>query len=151
MVKCVTFWNLGDRDSWVGVNNYPLLFDADYKPKHAYFLVKNFNADADKVEVKEDFKPSSMNQPGQTYPMVNSQGFARFRIVAPQAKSVIVSLGLGGRGGTVLHKGKDGVWFGQTDGPMDEASIIIITPSTVVLSTTPPPTTISVPADGKAA
>ena len=60
-----------------------------------------------------------MNQPGQTYPMVNSQGFARFRIVAPQAKSVIVSLGLGGRGGTVLHKGKDGVWFGQTDGPMD--------------------------------
>lgn len=119
VVKCVTFWNLGDRDSWVGVNNYPLLFDADYKPKHAYFLVKNFNADADKVEVKEDFKPSSMNQPGQTYPMVNSQGFARFRIVAPQAKSVIVSLGLGGRGGTVLHKGKDGVWFGQTDGPMD--------------------------------
>lgn len=39
--------------------------------------------------------------------------------MAPQAKSVIVSLGLGGRGGTVLHKGKDGVWFGQTDGPMD--------------------------------
>jgi len=31
-----------------------------------------------------------------------------------------VSLGLGGRGGTVLHKDKDGVWTGTTEGPMDE-------------------------------
>ena len=45
---------------------------------------------------------------------------ARFRIEAPDAKSVIVSLGLGGRGGTVLKKDKDGVWTGTTDGPMDE-------------------------------
>lgn len=43
VVKCVTFWNLGDKDSWVGVNNYPLLFDAEYKPKDAYNLVKNFD------------------------------------------------------------------------------------------------------------
>ena len=27
VVDCVTFWNLGDRDSWVGVNNHPLPFD----------------------------------------------------------------------------------------------------------------------------
>lgn len=52
--------------------------------------------------------------------MVNSQGYARFRVEAPQAKSVIVSLGLGGRGGTVLRKGKDGYWWGTTEGPMDE-------------------------------
>ena len=52
--------------------------------------------------------------------MVNSEGYARFRIVAPDAKSVIVSLGLGGRGGTVLRKDKDGVWTGTTEGPMDE-------------------------------
>jgi len=52
--------------------------------------------------------------------MVNSQGYARFRVNAPEAKSVIVSLGLGGRGGTVLRKNKDGVWEGTTDGPMDE-------------------------------
>ena len=51
--------------------------------------------------------------------MVNSEGFARFRVVAPDAKSVIVSLGLGGRGGTVLRKNKDGVWEGTTEGPMD--------------------------------
>jgi enterochelin esterase-like enzyme len=60
-----------------------------------------------------------MNQPGQEYPQVNSEGFARFRVVAPDAKSVIVSLGLGGRGGTVLRKDKDGVWVGTTEGPMD--------------------------------
>jgi enterochelin esterase-like enzyme len=70
--------------------------------------------------LKEDFKPSSLNQPGQDYPQVNSEGYARFRIHAPQADSVKVSLGLGGRGGTVLQKGKDGFWTGTTAGPMDE-------------------------------
>ena len=68
---------------------------------------------------KEDFVPNEMNQPGQEYPQVNSEGYARFRIEAPDAKSVIVSLGLGGRGGTVLRKDKDGIWTGTTDGPMD--------------------------------
>ena len=32
----------------------------------------------------EDFKPASSNQPGKQYPQVNSEGRARFRIVAPQ-------------------------------------------------------------------
>ena len=68
---------------------------------------------------KEDFVPNLMNQPGQQYPMVNSEGYVRFRIVAPEAQSVVVSLGLGGRGGTKLQKGSDGVWTGTTDGPMD--------------------------------
>lgn len=70
--------------------------------------------------VVEDFKPSSLNQPGQAYPQVNSQGYARFRIVAPEAQNVKVSLGLGGRGGTVLTKGADGVWTGTSEGPLDE-------------------------------
>ncbi|QHV98520.1 alpha/beta hydrolase-fold protein [Spirosoma endbachense] len=70
--------------------------------------------------VVEDFKPSTLNQPGQEYPQVNSQGYARFRIKAPQADSVKVSLGLGGRGGTKLTKGADGFWTGTTEGPMDE-------------------------------
>ena len=120
VVDNVTFWNLSDRDSWVGVRNYPLPYDENYKPKRVYSLIKDFNPAADNAVVKEDFRPSSLNQPGQQYPMVNSQGYARFRIVAPQAKSVIVSLGLGGRGGTVLRKDKEGVWTGTTDGPMDE-------------------------------
>ena len=69
----------------------------------------------------EDFKPSSLNQPGQEYPQVNSQGYARFRIVAPYADSVRVSLGLGGtRGGTPLKKVTDSIWMGTTAGPMEE-------------------------------
>jgi hypothetical protein len=68
----------------------------------------------------EDFKPSSLNQPGQQYPQVNSQRYARFHIVAPHAQSVSVSLGLGGRGGTKLTKAEDGSWTGSTEGPMDE-------------------------------
>ena len=68
---------------------------------------------------KEDFVPNLMNQPGQQYPMVNSEGYVRFRVVAPEAQSVVVSLGLGGKGGTKLQKGSDGVWTGTTDGPMD--------------------------------
>lgn len=72
------------------------------------------------TEIKEDFVPSSKNQPGQQYPMVNSQGYARFRIQAPDAQSVTVSLGLGGNGGTRLVRGDDGYWTGTTSGPMDE-------------------------------
>jgi enterochelin esterase-like enzyme len=70
--------------------------------------------------IADDFKPSILNQPGQEYPQVNSQGYARFRIVAPEAKSVSVSLGLGGKGGTTLVKGPDGAWVGTTSGPLDE-------------------------------
>jgi enterochelin esterase-like enzyme len=62
--------------------------------------------------VVEDFKPSTLNQPGQQYPMVNSQRRARFRVVAPQAQSVSA-------GRTKLTKGEDGVWTGVSQ-PMDE-------------------------------
>lgn len=68
--------------------------------------------------VVEDFRPSDLNQPGQHYPQVNSQRYARFRVVAPQAQTV--SVGLGGRGGTALTKGDDGIWMGTTARPLDE-------------------------------
>lgn len=44
----VTFWNLTDRTTWLdnypvpGRKNYPLLFDANYQPKKAYWDVVNF-------------------------------------------------------------------------------------------------------------
>lgn len=120
VVDNVTFWNLSDRDSWLGARNYPLPYDENYKAKRVYSIIKDFDPASDTAVVKEDFRPSVLNQPGQQYPMVNSQGYARFRVAAPDAKSVIVSLGLGGRGGTVLRKDKEGVWVGTTDGPMDE-------------------------------
>ena len=147
VIECVTFWNLSDRDSWLGAANYPLPFDAQYQPKLAYDVIKNMlpakwelpKAPARRPNrnmqrppfnpqfafrpiegVKDDFKPSTKNQPGQPYPQVNSQGYVRFRIEAPDAKDVTVSLGLGGRGGTKLHKTYDGSWVGTTEGPMDE-------------------------------
>lgn len=73
------------------------------------------------ANVLDDFKPSTLNQPGQQYPQVNSQGYARFQILAPQAKSIVVSLGLGGTsGGTPLKKVTDSLWTGTTAGPMEE-------------------------------
>ena len=70
--------------------------------------------------VLDDFKPSTLNQPGQQYPQVNSQRYARFRVMAPQAQSVRVSLGGRERGGFALEKGEDGVWTGVTQKALDE-------------------------------
>jgi enterochelin esterase-like enzyme len=77
-------------------------------------------AQTNQPAIVEDFKPSVLNQPGQEYPQVNSQRYARFRIKAPQADSIRVSLGLGGRGGTRLTKSADGFFTGTTAGPLDE-------------------------------
>jgi enterochelin esterase-like enzyme len=71
-------------------------------------------------ELADDWKPSSLNQPGQQYPQVNSQRYARFRIAAPQAQSVRVSLGGRERGGFALTKGEDGAWTGVTEKALDE-------------------------------
>jgi len=119
VIDCVTFWNLSDRDSWLGVDNHPLPFDEHYKAKPVYRIIRDFNPALDHPVIKDDWKPNFWNQPGQQYPQVNSQGYVRFRIDAPDAKSVIMSLGLGGRGGTVLRKDKDGVWTGVTEEPED--------------------------------
>lgn len=62
----------------------------------------------------DDWKPSSINQKGKEYPQVNSERRARFRVVAPEAQSVSVSLGK-----LALTKGEDGVWTGITT-PLDE-------------------------------
>ena len=69
---------------------------------------------AESAPAVEDFQPSSLNQPGQEYPKVNSEGRVRFRIVAPQAQSAGVSFR-----GTELTKGEDGAWVGTTR-PLDE-------------------------------
>jgi enterochelin esterase-like enzyme len=96
------------------------------KPKHLFALLaftfasSLCMAQTASNSIADDFKPSTFNQPGQEYPQVNSQGYARFRIKAPQSDSIKVSLGLGGRGGTKLTKGADGFWTGTTEGPMDE-------------------------------
>lgn len=65
--------------------------------------------------VTDDFKPASTNQPGHEYPQVNSQGRVKFRVVAPEAKSVGVTF----RDSTEFMKGEDGSWVGYSR-PLDE-------------------------------
>jgi enterochelin esterase-like enzyme len=57
-----------------------------------------------------DGVPASTNVPGTQYPRIDSQLRATFRVNAPNAQSVRISLG----GGTNLVKGADGVWTGTT-------------------------------------
>lgn len=67
-------------------------------------------------KIKEDFKPSSVNQQGKQYPQVNSEGRVRASISAPQANKVQLDLG-----GVKYDMVKDekGVWTGES-GPQDE-------------------------------
>ena len=60
-----------------------------------------------------DSQPASTNAPGRDYPRVDAERRAHFRVVAPEAERVRVSLG-----DTELTKGDDGVWTGVT-GPLD--------------------------------
>ncbi|GGF02218.1 alpha/beta hydrolase-fold protein [Flavobacterium limi] len=71
---------------------------------------------ASQVSIVEDFKPSSVNQPGQQYPQVNSQSRVRARISAPQANKVQLDLG-----GVKYDMVKDdkGTWTGDSN-PQDE-------------------------------
>ena len=63
----------------------------------------------------DDWKSASSNQPGKEYPKVNSEGRVKFRIVAPEAKSV----GCTFRDSSEFTKGEDGAWYGHTR-PLDE-------------------------------
>lgn len=65
--------------------------------------------------ITDDFQPASTNQPGKQYPQVNSQGRVKFRIVAPEAKSVGVTF----RDASEFVKGEDGAWIGYSR-PLDE-------------------------------
>jgi enterochelin esterase-like enzyme len=63
----------------------------------------------------DDWKPATSNQPGKEYPKVNSERRVKFRIVAPEAKSV----GCTFRDSSEFTKGEDGAWYGYTR-PLDE-------------------------------
>lgn len=64
----------------------------------------------------EDFKPSSVNQPGKEYPQVNSEGRVRVQISAPEAKLVQLDIGAVKYD---LTKDANGVWTGES-APQDE-------------------------------
>ncbi len=67
-------------------------------------------------QVVEDFKPSSVNQPGKQYPQVNSEGRVRVQISAPEANRVQLDIGAVKYD---LTKDEKGVWTGES-APQDE-------------------------------
>jgi enterochelin esterase family protein len=64
----------------------------------------------------EDFKPSSVNQPGKEFPQVNSEGRVRVKISAPGANKVQLDIGAVKYD---LTKDTSGVWTGES-APQDE-------------------------------
>ncbi len=68
------------------------------------------------TQVVEDFKPSSVNQPGKEYPMVNSEGRVRVQISAPNATQVQLDISAVKYD---LTKDENGVWIGES-APQDE-------------------------------
>ena len=70
---------------------------------------------ADEQLPADDWKPASSNQPGKEYPKVNSERRVKFRIVAPEAKTV----GCTFRDSSEFTRGEDGAWYGYTR-PLDE-------------------------------
>ena len=66
--------------------------------------------------VIEDFKPSSVNQPGKEFPQVNSEGRVRAQISAPEAHKVQLDISAVKYD---LVKDEKGVWTGES-APQDE-------------------------------
>lgn len=66
---------------------------------------------AQTATIKDDFKPSSVNQPGKAYPQVNSDGCVRAQILAPEANMVQLDIG-----GVKYNMTKDanGLWTGES-------------------------------------
>jgi enterochelin esterase family protein len=68
-------------------------------------------AQSNKAEIIEDFKPTSVNQPGKQFPQVNSQSRVRVSIPAPEANKV--QLDIGGVKYDLIKDDK-GVWTGES-------------------------------------
>lgn len=78
----------------------------------ATVLICRFSiAQTSNVRIVEDFKPSSVNQPGKQFPQVNSEGRVRVSISAPQALKV--QLDIGGVKYDLI-KDENGVWTGES-------------------------------------
>lgn len=58
VVSVVTFWNVADADSWLGADNYPLLFDDNFEPKPVYYKVRDFTPTKDEKKIAKKAKKS---------------------------------------------------------------------------------------------
>jgi enterochelin esterase family protein len=66
---------------------------------------------SNQTAVVEDFKPSSVNQPGKQFPQVNSEGRVRVSVSALQAQKVQLDIGAVKYD---LTKDEKGVWTGES-------------------------------------
>lgn len=71
------------------------------------------------AQVKEDFVSLSSNQRGKEYPMANSQGYVRDRVIAPNATDV--QLQINGKF-FPMTKQEDGSWIGTSTEAFDEGN-----------------------------
>ena len=77
----------------------------------AVLLAGGVSSAQSQTNVIEDFKPSSVNQPGKEYPQVNSEGRVRTQILAPGANKVQLDIGAVKYD---LVKDEKGVWTGES-------------------------------------
>jgi enterochelin esterase-like enzyme len=82
----------------------------------ATLCIMVFNSLPSFAQVKEDFKPSVINQPGREFPQVNSERRVRVQISAPDAKMVQLDIGAVKYN---LTRNENGVWTGES-APQDE-------------------------------
>jgi enterochelin esterase-like enzyme len=82
----------------------------------AFLLTGGVFSAQSQTNVMEDFKPSSVNQPGKEYPQVNSEGRVRARISAPEAHKVQLDISAVKYD---LVKDEKGLWTGES-APQDE-------------------------------
>ena len=96
--------------------------------------------------VKEDFRPSEVNQPGKQFPQVNSEGRVRVQIEAPDAQ--YVKLDIGGVKYNLTRKEK-GIWIGES-APQEEGFTTTSSTSTGHQCRIPEHATSTVPDAGAA-
>lgn len=82
----------------------------------AFLLSEGLCSAQPETKAIEDFKPSSLNQPGKEYPKVNSEGRVRAQISAPGANKVQLAISAVKYD---LVKDDKGVWTGES-APQDE-------------------------------
>jgi len=61
-IDVVTFWNISDRDTWLGTSNYPLLFDKEANPKDAYYKVRDFIPTKEEKDAAKKSKKKASNK-----------------------------------------------------------------------------------------
>ncbi|MCU4174311.1 alpha/beta hydrolase-fold protein [Carboxylicivirga sp. N1Y90] len=76
-----------------------------------FLIVGSYCVAQSNDKIVEDFESSSVNQPGNVYPMVNSEGRVRTQVFAPDAK--YVKLDIGGVKYDMV-KDSEGMWTGES-------------------------------------